>query len=58
MSGPKLTREELEARQKARGEVTIDTLRDVMCFENPHSRRKRLLSLSRLDIRSIRTTHS
>src|SRR5215467_15318750 len=25
MSGPKLTREELEARQRARGEVTIDT---------------------------------
>jgi hypothetical protein len=35
MSGPKLTREELEARQRARGGVTIDTVRDVMCYENP-----------------------
>ena len=35
MSGPKLTREELEARQEARGEVTIDTVRDYMVSENP-----------------------
>jgi len=32
---PKFTREELEDRQQARGEVTIDTVRDLMCFEDP-----------------------
>lgn len=35
MSEPKFTKDELEARQEARGEVTIDTVRDVMCFEDP-----------------------
>ena len=35
MREPKLTCEELEARQQARGEITIDTVRDYMCFENP-----------------------
>ena len=35
MTVPKFTCEELEARQQARGEITIDTVRDVMCFEDP-----------------------
>jgi hypothetical protein len=35
MIEPKFTREELEARQQARGEISIDTVRDYMCFENP-----------------------
>jgi hypothetical protein len=35
MSGPKFTPEELEARQRERGEISIDTVRDYMCFENP-----------------------
>jgi len=35
MSEAKFTPQELEARQQARGQVTIDTVRDVMCFENP-----------------------
>ena len=30
-----MNKAELEARQRARREVTIDTVRDVMCFENP-----------------------
>lgn len=35
MIEPKFTREELEARQQARGAISIDTVRDYMCFENP-----------------------
>ena len=35
MIEPKFTREELEARQQARGEISIDTVRDYICFENP-----------------------
>jgi hypothetical protein len=35
MSKPKFARKELEARQEARGEVNIDTVRDLMCFEDP-----------------------
>lgn len=31
----KFTPEELEARQQARGEITIDTVRDFTCFEAP-----------------------
>jgi hypothetical protein len=35
MSGAKLTREELEAQQQAKGIVSIETVRDYMVFENP-----------------------
>ncbi|HXJ87613.1 MAG TPA: hypothetical protein VMS18_12400 [Candidatus Binatia bacterium] len=35
MIEPKFTHAELEARQQARGEISIDTVRDYMCFENP-----------------------
>ena len=35
MRRPKFTSEELAARQRERGEVNIDTVRDFMCFEQP-----------------------
>lgn len=34
MIEPKFTRKEPEARQQARGEISIDTVRDYMCFES------------------------
>jgi len=47
MIEPRLTREELEARQQTRGEISIDTVRDYMCFEDPtaNTRRSRFCSL-------------
>ena len=35
MERHKFTREKLEKRQRERGEVNIDTVRDFMCFEEP-----------------------
>lgn len=35
MSGLRLTREEVEVRQAKRGYISIDTVQDLMCFEQP-----------------------
>jgi len=35
MIEPRSTREELEARQQARGDISIDTVSHYKCFENP-----------------------
>lgn len=56
--GDRMDKAELEARQHAPGEVTIDTVRDVMCFEDTTLTPEKPRSSCRRDIRNIRMTPS